>query len=260
MRAARFTQKSLKPLWLSIGFILTISYFTYFHNYSKPQDFFWDENYYIASAQKYLNGIFFMQQHPPLGKILIALGEKIVHANRTNDQFIVTDLAKHLPEGFSFAGYRLIPVVLAWFTGPLIFGIFLLLTRNYFFAVLLSFLYIFDNALIVHLRGAMLEGPLLFFTALTLLLFLLLLEWKYRPHRFAYCSIVFGISLGLLNTTKVVGFVLLLLFPALLFHLWPDWKKFFSSFILSLFGFLLIFVTVWQVHFTLASQVISTLR
>lgn len=259
MRAVRFTQKSLKPLWLSIVFILLISYFTYVNNYSTPQAFFWDENYYIANAQKYLNGIFFMHAHPPLGQFLIALGEKIVHANNTNDQFIVTDYAKHLPEGFSFAGYRLIPVLLAWFAGPVIFGIFLVLTRHYFFAVLLSFLYIFDNALIVHMRGAMLEGPFLFFTALTILLFLLLLEWKDRPRHFAYCSILFGISLGLLNTTKPTGLILLLFFPALLFYLWPNWKRFVTSFVLSLFGFFLIFVTVWQVHFTLVSQVIASL-
>lgn len=259
MRAIKPIKISLKVHLFSLCFILLISYFTYVVNYSTPQALFWDENYYIATAQKYLSGTFFMHPHPPLGQILIALGEKLVHANITNEQFISTDYAKNLPEGFSFIGYRLIPVLLAWLTAPLIFEIFLLLTKNHFFAALLSLLYVFDNALIVHLRGAMLEGPLLFFTALTILSFLLLMVWKDYPRRFAYCSILFGISCGLLTTTKMVGLVLLLLFPALLFQLWPDWKKSFSYLGLSLFGFFLIFVTVWQVHFTLASQVIPSL-
>lgn len=249
----------LKVHLFSLGFILLISYFTYAIDYSTPQALFWDENYYIATAQKYLSGTFFMHPHPPLGQILVALGEKLVHANTTNDQFIGTDYAKDLPEGFSFTGYRLIPVLLAWLTAPLIFEIFLLVTRNHFFAALLSLLYIFDNALIVHLRGAMLEGPLLFFTTLTILFFLLLVAWRDYPRRFAYCSILFGISFGLLSTTKLTGLVLLLLFPATLSQLWPNWKKFLISLLLSLFGFLLVFVTVWQVHFTLASQIIPSL-
>jgi dolichyl-phosphate-mannose--protein O-mannosyl transferase len=49
---------------------------TYFHNYSYPPSLFWDENYHIASAEKYIQGVFFMEPHPPLGKLLIAAGEK----------------------------------------------------------------------------------------------------------------------------------------------------------------------------------------
>ena len=68
-----FTRQTL----LLLGLITALSFFTYFHNYSTPQAFFWDENYHVASAQKYLNGVFFMEQHPPLGKLLIAAGVEI---------------------------------------------------------------------------------------------------------------------------------------------------------------------------------------
>jgi len=255
MPTTRLTKSSLKLDCFLIGFILLISYFTYVHNYSNPQGFFWDENFYIPNAQKYLTGTFFAHAHPPLGQILIALGEKLVRANAINNQFLNSDYAQHLPTGFSFTGYRLIPVLLAWFTAPLIFGIFLLLTKSHVFAALLSCLYIFDNALIVHLRGAMLEGPLLFFTALTILLFLLLPEWKQRPRCFIYGSILFGICFGLLVTTKPTGFILLLLFPALCLRLLPDWNKCLISISLAAFGFCLIFVAVWQVHFALVYRI-----
>ena len=104
-----------------LGLLLLISYFTYVHGYHKPAAFFWDENYHIASAQKYLNGVFFMEPHPPLGKLLIAAGEALVQPeeNGAADQFIGTDYAKDPPPHFSFAGYRLVPVLLAWRTVPL---------------------------------------------------------------------------------------------------------------------------------------------
>lgn len=260
MSTMKSTKVLLNPFWLSMGFVVLLSYFTYFDHYSDPQKLIWDENYYIPSAQKYLNGTFFMHAHPPLGQLLIALGEKIVHANITNNQFInIDNMYYYVPKEFSFTGYRLIPVLLAWLTAPLIFGIFLLLTRNHFFAALLSLLYIFDNALIVHLRAAMLEGPLLFFTALSILLFLLLLESTERLRSFVCYSILFGVSCGLLSTTKQTGFILLLLFPSLLFQIWPNWKKFSYFFVLSSCGFVFAFVTVWQIHFALVSHVNSSL-
>ncbi len=253
---------SVNPKWLSIGFtllILIVSYFTYFHNYSTPQAGYWDENYHIASAQKYLHGIFLMEPHPPLGKMLIALGEKLLHANATSDQFIGTDFAKDIPAEFSFAGYRFIPVLLAWLTAPLIFWIFVLITNNNLFALLLSSLYVFDNALIVHLRGAMLEGTLLFFMAMMILFFLLILRSRDRPRYFIVCATWFGIAFGLLTTTKVTGLIALLLFPAVLIKLWPDWKKCLTYLGFSSLGFLFVFITVWQIHFSVASQVNPTL-
>src|SRR3989338_7153839 len=118
--------------------ILVFSYFTYFHQYQYPPHVFWDENYHIASAQKYLNKVYFMEQHPPLGKLLIALGEKIIDANPVDNAFIGTDYATNFAPVFSFAGYRFFPALLGWMTALLLFGIFLVLTGRALWAVLLS--------------------------------------------------------------------------------------------------------------------------
>ena len=144
-------------------FVIALSFLTYVHNFQNPQAFFWDENYHIASAQKYLTGTFFMEPHPPLGKLLIALGEKMLDRNAEDNQFITTDYAKDPPPGFDFTGYRLFPVLLAWLTAPLLFMSILVLSRHWLWSVLLTFPYVFDTALIVHSRGAMLDGIMLFF-------------------------------------------------------------------------------------------------
>lgn len=245
--------------WIAAGFVLLLSYFTYVHNFWNPQAFFWDENYHIAAAQKYLNGVYFMEPHPPLAKLIIAAGEWMVGFNEVNDQFIGTDYARDPPPGFSFTGYRLFPTMLAWLTAFLMFLTFLLLTRNHLISVLLSFLYVFDNAMIVHMRGAMLEGPLIFFVVATVLAFLLLLEWKDHKQYFTTASILFGVSFAAVMTTKVNGLILIFLPLALLGALWKERPKFTYFAGLALISFVTTYVAVWHTHFAIGSRVLPSL-
>ena len=244
------TRQSLLLLCL----ITAIGLFTYVQRYNAPAAFFWDENYHIASAQKYQHNIFFMEQHPPLGKLLIAAGEGLLNRNPVDNQFIGTDYGTELPPGFSFVGYRFFPVLFAWLTAPLLFLIFWKLTRSDVAAALLSSLYIFDNALIVHLRGAMLEPMLLFFAASTILAFLLLKD-EQNDKRFGWWSILFGTSLGCVLTTKVVGLVLILTIPAIVWMLWPR-KDLLARFAgIAGAAFLITYIGVWQTHFALGSTI-----
>lgn len=235
-----------------IGFsiVLVLAALTYVRDYGNPSAFFWDENYHIASAQKYLNGIFFMEPHPPLGKLFIALGEYLVHANPFNNQFIGTDHAGNAPQGFSFLGYRLFPVLFAWLTAPLLFLVLELLTGNWLWALLLSFLYVFDNALIVHSRGAMLEGTQLFFVVLSTYSFLRL----YRRPRACLCwAVLLGISLGAAIMTKYNALIFTAYLGALGIRFFPNWRKITALFAISGAALLLVFLSVWLVHFALAS-------
>lgn len=243
-------------VWLYAGFVLLTSFFTYMYRYDYPPNPFWDEPYHIASAQKYLNGVFLMEQHPPLGKLLIALGEKIVHANPKNDQFLATDYAS-IPDGFSFAGYRLFPSLLAWLTAPVLFFIFFFITTSGPLAALLSFLYIFDNAEIVHSRGAMIDAPLTFFGMLCVLAFLHLQrkDTSTSLKKHVTLSAMLGICFGLAITTKVVALIFILLFPLVVWRLIPDWRKVVLFATVSALGFLVAFVSVWQTHFTLGKRI-----
>ncbi len=256
------TAKPAEQLWsrkhvlLFLGFVTLLAFLTYFYRYWDPPHVFWDENYHIASAQKYLHGVYFMEQHPPLGKLLIALGEKIFHPNAKTDQFLGTDYATDFPDGFSFVGYRFFSALLGWWTAPLLFLVFYLITKNPLTATLLDFLYIFDNALVVHLRGAMLEGPLMFFCTLTILAFLLLLQKRdAKPGTFAWISALFGVGLGLVLTTKVLGLILILLIPVIVWQLWPRRRRIFTFLGIAGFSFLVVYVTVWQIHFSLGKTI-----
>jgi len=244
---------------LFLGLVTILSYFTFFHAYSDPPHLFWDENYHIASAQKYLNGVYFMEQHPPLGKLLIAAGEHLVDANLIDHHFISTDYARDLPRDFSFQGYRFFPTLFAWLTAPILFLILLLITRSANPSLFFSFLYIFDNALIVHNRSAMLEGTLLFFCALTLMLYLLHLRWQDNKKLFYTVSLFFGVSFGLVMATKLVGLIMILLVPALGWQLWGRWKQLAIGSGLMLIGFFVAYISIWYIHFALGDRVIAEL-
>jgi dolichyl-phosphate-mannose-protein mannosyltransferase len=241
------------------GVVVLLSYCTYVQGYWNPPSLFWDENYHIASAQKYMNEVYFMEPHPPLGKLLIAAGEKLWDKNEEDSSFLETDYARQLPANFSFVGYRFFPVMFAWLIAPLLYAIFFLLTKNRIFSVFLSFPYVFDNAQIVHGRGAMLDSAMSFFAVALLFLFLLLLHWKDKPNRFTPCSLLFGICLGLLLTTKALGLIMILLLPALFLFLYGRWQQYGVFFLYCLFGFLVAYIAVWHVHFRLANTVMPDL-
>jgi dolichyl-phosphate-mannose--protein O-mannosyl transferase len=253
-------KKSTRLTLMMFVIVLIISYFNYFRNYDYPAGAFWDENYYIASAQKYLNGIFFIHEHPPLGQLMIALGEKIIHGNIQFSQFIDVDYAKDFPPDFSFRGYRLFPALCAWLTPAVFLGVLLLLIQNHTLAFILSLLYLFDNALIVHSRGAMLESCLMLFINLAILAFLLAIKSINKPRYFLLYSILLGFSLALCSTTKLTGLIVLLLLPALSIKLLPNWRKIFLSFGSSAIAFFLVFVTVWQIHFSLGISINPNLK
>lgn len=221
---------------LAAAFVLLLSILTYLPWYDSPAYLFWDENYHIASAQRYLNQVFFMEPHPPLGKLIIAGGEAIFNFNLSDDQFIGVESAQDLPKGFSFAGYRLFPALLASFVAPLVFLIIFQITKSYSASFLTSLCIVFDNALIVHNRGAMLEGPQLFFIALTVYSYL-----KKMP-------LLLGISTAsaiLIKINSIPIAVFMLLMPREL----PK----------SVFSFILTFICIWQIHFSLGKRVIHSL-
>lgn len=237
-----------------LGFlsILFLSLCTYMPGYQNPASLFWDENFHIASAQRYLNGVFFMEPHPPLGKLLIAGGEALLHANDRNDQFIAQETAKDLPTNFSFAGYRLLPVLLAALVAPLLYLIVIVGTERFPIAITLALAPALDNGLIVHNRGAMLEGPQLFFILITLLAFIRIKRSFASSTRAIIFWIIFlGVASACALLIKINSAAILLL-PVFLFVISETKVRFALIYAIS---FSLTYFFVWQIHFALGTKI-----
>ena len=234
-----------------------MSCFTYFYDYTRPASLFWDEGYHVTSAQKYLNNVYFMELHPPVGKLLLAAGEKLIDANDNELDKLYTETNRVTKRAgvLSMNGYRFFPALLSWATAVVLFFIFLAITRTTLLATLFSFLYIFDTALPVHLPGAMLEAPLIFFCSLSLLIFLQIYYTKKPTIKFKLLSFILGITFALAFLTKLTGLFLLLLFPLLFIELWPKWKVWLIGMIFAFFGFLITFIGIWHIHISLGKEV-----
>ncbi|RLA72628.1 MAG: phospholipid carrier-dependent glycosyltransferase [Epsilonproteobacteria bacterium] len=241
--------------------VLIIAFATYFVNYYNPAAVFWDENYHIASAQKYIAGVMYMEPHPPLGKLFIALGEWIVHPNDALDltPFTQTDYVKNFPKDYSWAGVRLFPALFGTFSALIFFLILYQISKRAELSFLFSSLYLFENAFILQSRSAMLESTQIFFIFLSVLYFLIILDKEKVGYRHYFG---FGVMMGLSLMIKANGLILILLFPFLFLYRvhWDHGyllalKRFVLDGLVILAGMAVVVVVVFSIHFSLGDKV-----
>lgn len=245
-------------LVIAVLIVLVISFFVYFRGYTNPSQLFWDENYHIASAYKYINHVFFMEPHPPLGKLFIAWGEELFQTNKhiNTSSLLATDYIKDLPTGFSFTGVRFFPVLFGALSGPLFFLLLYSLYPNILLSFFFSFLYLFDNAIIVHSRGAMLDSAGIFFSLLTLFYYVLLQKKK---HVSTVSYGILGILTGLILSIKLNGIIFGLLFVFLIIKEIKNKlsKQIFQKTITYGLGVILIFCGVYYIHIGNGQRVVE---
>lgn len=246
-----------KDLLLYIFAVLIIAASTYVFNYYNPASVFWDENYHIASAQKYIDGVMFMEPHPPLGKLFIALGEVILHPNDGIDTayFLNTDYIKKFPEGYSFVGMRLFPTLFGGAASALFFLILYRFSRQMQLSFMFTSMYLFANAFILQSRSAMLESTQMFFIFAAILWFAILFDRDRRSYR---DYLILGALIGLAVSVKVNGLILILLYPFLYFYRMETLsfalqvKQFILQGITVVVGMLAVIMAIFYLHFTIA--------
>lgn len=244
--------------------LLFASFFVYFYRYGEPNKIYWDENYHIVSAEKYLKNSFFLECHPPLGKLILAGSEKLFGLNEKVDKssFLSVDYIKNVPDQYNFAGIRFLPTLFGVLCSLLIFILIFLISKNSLLSLLGGFLYIFDTAMLLHFRGAMLDSFQLFFVLLALI-FLAAIT-KISQYQKTYLWILLGIFIGAAIATKLNAMFLLLIYPILLAHffffrekLHLSLSKFVLNISLSLFSLVILFMISMYCHFALTGNLVE---
>src|SRR5690606_40626747 len=106
--------------------------------------------------------LMYMEPHPPLGKMLMAVGEVLVGANNdinkqalNETDYLTGDAA---PAGMQYTGFRLPSTFMMAFSVLFFYGIVRRITKRKWVAPAFTSLVIFDNAMVIHSRAEMLDG------------------------------------------------------------------------------------------------------
>lgn len=231
-----------------------------FFKLGYPQALIFDETYFIPSAQKYLNGVFFQENHPPLGKLLIAAGEAIYSRGQIRPDFITVEKIKQSwPSNFDITGFRVAPAFFGTFI-PLF--LFLILDKlvgdrwlSFGFAVLLAL----DTAFLMQARIAMLDVFLLFFIFSSILLFVHLFQKDRVDGKYFILLCILGLTSACSANIKDTGLIVLIL-PVILALKFLILKK--PKTILLAGGifagiFMLVYLSLWDIHFTVADTIVE---
>ena len=204
--------------WLVPGVLLVVSLTMFLAGLQYPKSMFWDENYHVVSAQKHVDGVMYMEPHPPLGKMLQGLSESIFQPNKDLDMsgLLKTDYLKgpDRPQGMEFWAFRLPSALMMALSVWFLYQTLLRVTHYRPLAFVFSLFLIFDNAIVLHSRAVMLEGIQLFFMLVSLWYFVRVVT-SGEPIRLKH-YLILGASVGLEVATKVNGLVMSLLYGMLL--------------------------------------------
>ncbi|MGJ5674272.1 MAG: dolichyl-phosphate-mannose--protein mannosyltransferase [Nostochopsis sp.] len=193
-----------KWFWIGIVGIFLLSLFLRFWGLGRFNTLVFDEVYYAKFANNYLTHTPFFDGHPPLGKLIIALGMWI--SDRIpfwHNQ--VNGLTGTLRPAWS---YRWINALFGSFVPLVIAGIAYQLSFRRSFALLAGLFTACDGIFIVESRYALINLYIVIFGLLGQLLFLLALA-NHRQQRKLYL-IVAGVAFGASAATKWNGLWFLL--------------------------------------------------
>jgi dolichyl-phosphate-mannose--protein O-mannosyl transferase len=161
---------------LVVGIGLGIFYranYLRFPNDLYPNDNVFDEIYFPRFAANYLKGKEFYDVHPPLGKLIIALGIQI--------------------GGNNPVGWRLAPLAFGIALIPLIFAVTRRMTGSTWAGVFAGFMIAVDGMFLVYSRSGLMDGILVFFI-LTSVYFALRCK---EPWMVTYAAMFLGLAIAI---------------------------------------------------------------
>ncbi|ORZ25448.1 Dolichyl-phosphate-mannose-protein mannosyltransferase-domain-containing protein [Absidia repens] len=236
-------RSSKRDWWISLGLFFWALYIRFWHIW-EPSSVVFDEVHFGGFASKYIKTRFFMDVHPPLAKMLIALVAKL--------------------SGFNEAGVPYIPMrSFCALNGVLVIPIAYWTMRGCGHSIsaglVAALMVCYENGLIANNRLILLDPPLLFFTSITALMWVNFKNQERRPFQFWWWSwlILTGLGLGLTVSCKWVGlFTIATIGVSTLINLWKIWgdtrvsyDRFFQHFGARAICLIVIPITIYMIMF-----------
>jgi len=204
-----------QPRTMAVVLVMAMMAVLCFFQLGRVQAPIWDETYYIPTTARFHEGRTQFAAHPPLGIMLIAVGDMASGLNagadwdRIGAQRAIP--AEAMPAGFDYRGPRLASALFGVIAAGLFCLLMIELTGSAWGGGLLSLLFVADTALLVQLRSAQLDSFQLAFVLASLLAALAALQ-NSRTSAFA----LFGLFVACAALVRANGLMLGLLAPFLL--------------------------------------------
>lgn len=205
---------NIKAYWqknwivLALISIVIVSFLLRIWNLGRIGDQIFDEVYFVKFAENYLNGVTFFDIHPPLGKLIIALGLKL---------FSDTSFTWRIMPAI----FGTLLIILGYFTGKELSS---KITGLYVAAILAL-----DGMILVYSRTGLIDIFLTFFILLSFYFFL-----KYINSQKISYLILAGIAVGLTASVKYIGFLMLIVFLVMVLAKKISFKQNLGKFLLFL--------------------------
>ncbi|CDH55799.1 mannosyltransferase 1 [Lichtheimia corymbifera JMRC:FSU:9682] len=224
---------------------------------SQPSSVVFDEVHFGGFASKYIKTRFFMDVHPPLAKMLIALVAKLAGFD---GGFDFKDIGKdYIGPGVPYISMRVFCALNGVLTVPIAYWTMRQSGHSVASAVVAALMVCYENGLITNNRHILLDPVLLSFTAATALVWVNFHNQQNRPFQFwwYFWLALTGLGLGLTVSCKWVGlFMIATVGVSTVKNLWEIWGDtrvpvpiFIRHFMARAFCLIVLPITVYMLMF-----------
>ncbi|KAI7858918.1 Dolichyl-phosphate-mannose-protein mannosyltransferase-domain-containing protein [Circinella umbellata] len=171
----------------------------------EPHEVVFDEVHFGSFANKYIKQTFFFDVHPPLAKMLIALAGRAAGYDGNFDFSKIGN--DYTVEDVPYVAMRSVGAHLGLLMIPMIYMTLRQSGISIHASVFAGLMLCYENSMVANNRLILLDAPLLFFTALTILCWTRFFNESSRPfgRKWWFWLALTGISLGLTVSCKWVG-------------------------------------------------------
>ncbi|XP_001847722.2 protein O-mannosyltransferase 1 [Culex quinquefasciatus] len=145
------------------------SFVTRFYRLTHPNGVVFDEIHYGRFASLYLRNTFYFDQHPPLGKLMVAGAASAVGYN---GKFEFPKIGSEYDASVPIFAFRFFPALCGSLLAPVVYSILRQMKLSQQICIIGGLLIVCDNALLTHSRFILMEPMLLLFSGAGILFIL----------------------------------------------------------------------------------------
>ncbi|KAF9345718.1 hypothetical protein BGX26_002809 [Mortierella sp. AD094] len=183
--------------------LVMVAIFTRIWKLVVPSAVVFDEQHIGVFTRNYLNGSFFMDVHPPLGKMLFSLVAYLLNFDGKFDFVIGKLYARNVP----FIGMRMFAAACGVGLVPISYLIIKNSGHSTQAAITCAILVTFENALVTQSRFILLDSPMMLFMGYAMLAWINFYNHRNRPFTRGWWTWLLqtGVGLFLSSSVKWVG-------------------------------------------------------